>query len=112
MWIFLIYQASTVEDVLEKLNRLSESIDVLQGDNNSIRETEKSDVTEMKDMIDSLNAESRSILERVEDMDRMSTRFVCYPCYLCNITSGAYTLYRLIPVRDVLHRLSGKYSCV
>ena len=76
MWIFLIYQASTVEDVLEKLNRLSESIDVLQGDNNSIRETEKSDVTEMKDMIDSLNAESRSILERVEDMDRMSTRFV------------------------------------
>ena len=76
MWIFLIYQASTVEDVLEKLNRLSESIDVLQGDSNSIRETEKSDVTEMKDMIDSLNAESRSILERVEDMDRMSTRFV------------------------------------
>eukprot|EP00800_Vazella_pourtalesii_P015783 TRINITY_DN4342_c1_g1_i2.p1 TRINITY_DN4342_c1_g1~~TRINITY_DN4342_c1_g1_i2.p1 ORF type:complete len:465 (-),score=135.00 TRINITY_DN4342_c1_g1_i2:9-1403(-) len=66
-------QAGTVEEVLEKLNRLSESIDVLQGDNKSIREIEKNDVTEMKDMIDSLNAESRGILERVEDMDRMST---------------------------------------
>lgn len=82
MRIFVIYQAGTVEEVLEKLNRLSESIDVLQGDNKSIREIEKNDVTEMKDMIDSLNAESRGILERVEDMDRMSTRYVLYPWYV------------------------------
>ena len=49
---------------------------MLQGDNKSIREIEKSDVTEMKDMIDSLNAESRGILDRIEDIDRMSTRYV------------------------------------
>ncbi|KAI6654081.1 hypothetical protein LOD99_2928 [Oopsacas minuta] len=88
-------QAGTVEDVLEKLNRLSESIDVLQEDNRSIREIERNDVTEMRDMLESLNIESRGIMERVEDMDKMSTRYVTCTCFYLYLSEN-YNQLRML----------------
>ena len=62
--------------MLERLNRLAESIELLEGDNRSIREQENHDVTSMRDMMDSLNAESRNIVERIDSIDQLNTRFV------------------------------------